>query len=216
MKLTTKQLKQIIKEELNAIVESSAHSFYHEDPSEHIDASFEDLKRLAIEASGGGELSIYAWEWKWPHTKDYFKHIKPIEMRWIHIVRNMDQQSRTASLSQNKTDFLKRIGIGLVNYYEWAGTGVKKTRDGSMTVYPDPNMFPTTYSQEDLEPYSIPDFKYKRWQINYPFGEARKTILKYLKRYFPNEKWDKKFSDHWIRKDKHRETPEHLNEIVTD
>ena len=201
MNLTQKQLKQIVKEELeDVIVESSAHSFYQEDPNEYMDASFEDLKRLAIKASGVGHY-ILGWDSK-SSTKDYFKHIKPIEMRWIHIVRNMDQQLRTASLSQNKTDFLKRIGKGLMRYYEWAGTGVKKTRDGIETINPG-GMW---------EPYSIPYFKYKRWQINYPFGEARTTILKYLKIYFPNEKWVKKFSDNWIQQDKHLETPEHLNE----
>jgi len=212
MKLTTKQLKHLIKEELeNVIMESSAHSFYQEDPSEYMDASFEDLKRLAIKASGVGHY-ILGWDSK-SSTKDYFKHIKPIEMRWIHIVRNMDQQLRTASLSQDKTDFLKRIGRGLMWYYEWAGTGVKKTRDGIEKINPGAmwagfESGPAGIDPKKLEPYSIPHFKYKRWQINYPFGEARTTILKYLKIYFPNEKWVKEFSDNWIQQDKHFETEE--------
>ena len=204
MKLTTKQLKQIIQEELNALMESP--SEYKASPEDYMDASIEKLKGMVEKLmrdvgvlepihmrksnfrymlGGGGHYQSY---------KEYFKYIKPIEMTWIHAIRRMAQAKKVANsysddawlmhrtfsppiLDPENIDYLHWLGTTLIEYHAWAGT--------------DPNAA-----------IGVPR------KIQYPFAEARTAILKYMKLYFPEGDWydrswsHRAYSDRWLKWDK--------------
>ena len=207
MKLTTDKLKQIIQEELEGVLKESP-SEYKSGPEDYMDASVEDIRDMVSDFEAEFDMDFEKrlawveyktwkatlWSYSFVHTREgYFKHIKPIEMAWIHAVRRMGHaremvNSHTGQLRAvhkeymppilhpENVNYLWVLGNVLVGYYKEAGIDSETYEDGydwSAKRYWDGS--PQT-----------------RWRTRYwdkppyPFEEAKTAVVKYLNLYFPD------------------------------
>ena len=202
MKLTTNQLKQIIQEELEGVLKESP-SEYKSGPEDYMDASVEDIRDMVSDFEAEFDMDFEKrlawveyktwkatlWSYSFVHTREgYFKHIKPIEMAWIHAARRVGHAKKVANsysddawlmqrsfsppiLHPENIDFLRWVGTTLLRYYSQAAAWNRERFH---------------YSKRG-----------GRGNPQYPFVEARTAILKYVKLHFPEgdafgRKWNQR------------------------